>query len=451
MVSEQNQMSTFKSGLYQPRFEADWEKHTLYELAKWVNGLAFRNIHFTATGKPVIKIAEIKNGISGQTKFTEGTYDQIYHVTEGDMVFSWSGQPETSIDVFRWRGPDGWLNQHIFKVYPSRKCQENYFFYLLKYLNPNFVRIARNKQTTGLGHVTKKDIQNILVRLPAESEQRAIAHILGSLDDKIELNRQMNKTLEAMAQAIFKSWFVDFNPVHAKAAGRDPGLPNEIATLFPDSFEDSDLGEIPKGWEVKILSEICKKPQYGFTASAQNEVVGPKFLRIKDINKSDWIDWNMVPYCEIEQKNKRKYKLQPGDIVIARIADPGHTAFIEEPVDAVFASYLIRFRLLNPTYNRYFQYWLRSDVYWSLVRGRQSGSTRANLNAKVLGAFPVLVPNPDLAKYFKNYINPISNKVVRNVNESRTLGALRDTLLPKLISGEICVPDAEKFVEEAGV
>ena len=133
------------------------------------------------------------------------------------MLFSWSGQPETSIDAFWWRGIEGWLNQHIFRISPITEVDASFFFYLLRYLKPNFVAIARNKQTTGLGHVTRRDLENIEVGLPDLSEQRAIAHILGTLDDKIELNRRMNETLEAMAQALFKSWFVDFDPVHAKA------------------------------------------------------------------------------------------------------------------------------------------------------------------------------------------------------------------------------------------
>ena len=124
---------------------------------------------------------------------------------------------KTSIDAFWWRGVEGWLNQHIFRIIPITEVDTTFFFYLLRYLKPNFVAIARNKQTTGLGHVTRRDLENIEAGLPDNSEQRAIAHILGSLDDKIELNRRMNETLEAMAQALFKSWFVDFDPVHAKA------------------------------------------------------------------------------------------------------------------------------------------------------------------------------------------------------------------------------------------
>jgi len=94
-----------QSELYNPFFIQEWESHALYDLADWVNGMAFKNIHFSPTGRPVIKIAEIKNGITGQTKFTDAEYDPIYNVMDGDMLFSWSGQPETSIDVFRWRGP----------------------------------------------------------------------------------------------------------------------------------------------------------------------------------------------------------------------------------------------------------------------------------------------------------------------------------------------------------
>ena len=115
-----------------------------------------------------------------------------------------------------------------------------------------------NKQTTGLGHVTKRDLENIEAALPDLSEQHAIAHILGTLDDKIELNRRMNETLEEMARALFKSWFVDFDPVRAKMEGRDTGLPPDVAALFPDRLVGSELGEIPEGGEVKTLGELIE-------------------------------------------------------------------------------------------------------------------------------------------------------------------------------------------------
>ena len=293
---------TGRNSLYHPQFPGHWIRKPLYAMAQWVNGLAFRSIQFSLTGKPVIKITEIKGGISGQTKFTQQIFDESVRVCPGDLLFSWSGQPETSIDAFWWRGPEGWLNQHVFRVTPIKGVDIDFFFYLLRYLKPHFVAIARNKQTTGLGHVTKRDLKNIDAALPNLSEQRAIAHILGTLDDKIELNRRMTETLEAMAHILFKSWFIDFEPVHAKATLKRYAIPNEqsarhdhtspslqessettlthaqetnswtfesarayldrmdpnVAALFPDTLIDSELGEIPAGWEVKALGDVVQ-------------------------------------------------------------------------------------------------------------------------------------------------------------------------------------------------
>jgi type I restriction enzyme S subunit len=305
-----------------------------------------------------------------------------------------------------------------------------------------------------MGHVTKKDLQRIRVRIPPLQEQRAIAHILGTLDDKIELNRRMSETLEAMARALFKAWFVDFEPVRAKMEGRWrrgqslPGLPAHLYDLFPDRLVDSELGEIPEGWRVGRLGELSEKPQYGYTASAKEEPVGPKFLRITDINKLAWIDWPTVPYCEIEQEDFEQYRLHPGDVLIARMADPGHGVVIEEQVEAVFASYLIRFRLKDQAYIRYIQYWLRSDGYWELVTSRYAGTTRASLNAQVLSSFQLIIPPKPIASAFSEIVNALRNKVVAAAGESRTLAALRDALLPKLIRGEIRVKDAEQFLKE---
>ena len=236
------------------------------------------------------------------------------------------------------------------------------------------------------------------------------------------------------AQALFKSWFVDFDPVRAKANGQPTNLPPEIDALFPDSFQDSELGEIPEGWQVGTLGNVCHKPQYGYTQSAQAEPVGPKFLRITDINKQPWIDWDSVPHCEITPDDIEKYHLRQGDILIARMADPGHGCMVEGDPDAVFASYLIRFRPKHERYARYLQYWLRSERYWELVRGRRTGTTRANLNAKVLSAFPLVVPPAPVLNEFVAQVDDFRARVVANVAESSGISVQRDTLLPRLLS-----------------
>ena len=324
----------------------------------------------------------------------------------------------------------------------------------------DFTEYVISVQTgTAVPHISARQIKEFEFPLLPLPEQRSIAHVLGTLDDKIELNRRMNQTLEEMARALFKCWFVDFDPVHAKATLKNYGnhssqggsverarayldrMDRGIAPLFPDSFVDSELGPIPNGWEVKRLGELCNKPEYGYTASATNEPVGPKFLRITDINKKAWLEWESVPYCQISEADFEKYRLNAGDILIARMADPGHGCMIEEVQQAVFASYLIRFRPVRKLYARLLQYWLRSDAYWGLVRGQGGGTTRVSLNAKVLREFSCTVPSCHLMAAFAKQVDGLRARVVANSAESRTLTALRNALLPKLVSGELRVKE----------
>ena len=291
--------------------------------------------------------------------------------------------------------------------------------------------------------LTKGMIESFEVPAPQDiREQRAIARLLGSLDDKVELNRRMNETLEAMARAIFKSWFVDFDPVRAKMEGRDTGLPPDIADLFPDRLVDSELGQIPEGWDTTTLGDLCEPPQYGFTASASNDPIGPRFLRITDINKRSWITWEDVPYCAISSSDLAKYRLHRGDILIARMADPGHGVLVEDDELAVFASYLIRFRPFAPAFARFLQYWLRSRGYWDLVSGRFSGTTRMNINARQLRSLPLVVPSGDAVETFASQINTLRAFVVSRAKETSCLTQVRDTMLPKLVRGEIRLPAA---------
>jgi type I restriction enzyme S subunit len=298
---------------------------------------------------------------------------------------------------------------------------------------------------TAVPHISGGQIKSFEFLLPPLPEQRAIAHILGTLDDKIEMNRRMNETLEAMARALFKSWFVDFDPVRAKAEGRDPGLPQPLADLFPARLVDSELGEIPEGWEIKRLSDLCST-QYGYTASAVAEHVGPKFLRVKDINKRNWIEWADVPYCAIEAEVRAFYALQIGDLVVARMADPGKSAIIEERVDAVFASYLVRLKTESLAHSYYVYGFLKSNIYAEYAEGAKSGSVQANMNAKVIAGVSLVVPPVTVMDQFLGAVLPLRRRLSAGVRETRALAALRDTLLPKLISGELRLWNVERFI-----
>lgn len=142
-----------------------WEERPLLDQASWVNGAAYKNMHFSEEpdALPVIKIAELKNGVTAGTKWTNSDLGEKYRIKDGELLFSWSGNPDTSIDTFIWTGGDAWLNQHIFAVRDNGTCSLSSLFVMLRYLKPQFAEIARNKQTTGLGHVTKEDMKRLRI------------------------------------------------------------------------------------------------------------------------------------------------------------------------------------------------------------------------------------------------------------------------------------------------
>lgn len=442
--------------LYKPTFPAHWKRQSLYSAAEWVNGLAFRNIQFSLRGKPVIKIAEIKNGLSSQTKFTEQTFGDSVRLNYGDLLFSWSGQPETSIDAFWWRGEDGWLNQHIFKVTPKKEIDVVFFYYLLKYLKPNFVAIAKNKQTTGLGHVTKRDLENIEVGCPSLSQQKAIAHILGTLDDKIELNRRMNETLEGMARAMFKAWFVDFEPVRAKMEGRWrrgeslAGLPAELYDAFPERLVDSELGEIPEGWRVSTIGDevvVCggatpstKEARFWeggihcwATPKDLSSLASPVLLgterRITDAGLAK-ISSGLLPVGSVLLSSRAPI----GYLAVAEVPTAINQGFIAMICERVLPSVFVLF-------------WCRESM--DSIVGNANGSTFQEISKKNFRPISVVVPPESVLSAFCAMANSCYRRVAENERNSQTLAAFRDVLLPKLISGELRVKDAEDLVGRA--
>ena len=436
-----------KNWLYHPQLPRHWKRKSLYAMAQWVNGLAFREIQFSTTGKPVIKIAEIKGGISGQTKFTQQTFDESVRIRSGDLLFSWSGQPETSIDAFWWRGPEGWLNQHVFRVTPINGVDSTFFFYLLRYLKPNFVAIARNKQTTGLGHVTKRDLENIEAALPDLSEQRAIADILGTLDDKIELNRRMNETLEEMARALFKSWFVDFDPVRAKAALKTSpeeasdwtverasayldSMDKSIVDLFPDRLVDSELGEIPEGWEVKALGE-CYKLTMGQSPPGSTYNDDGKGLPFFQGNAD----------FDFRYPNRRRYCTEP-----TRIAYPKDTLVsVRAPVGAINMAWqeccigrgVAALRHISGSAS--FTYYTAWALQKEIQQYEHTGTVFGAINKKQFESMSVIQPKGKLIEVFESRIQPLDERIRSNESSTRNLADQRGALLPKLVGGQLKV------------
>jgi len=191
-------MSFDETSLYKIKTELPGVRRSLFDLAIWKNGLAFRKINFSENGVPIIKIAELNNGIGSNTSFTKGNYDNSVRLCHDDLLFSWSGNPQTSIDIYRYQLNDGWLNQHIFKVTANEELvSKDFLFYLLKYLKSHFIQIASNKQTTGLGHVTIADLKRMSVVIPNKDIQNKVVAFIKPIDDQIQVNNDINKNLAA--------------------------------------------------------------------------------------------------------------------------------------------------------------------------------------------------------------------------------------------------------------
>jgi type I restriction enzyme S subunit len=175
----------------------DWEEKSLYDCAEYINGDAYRDFDFTPdnSGLPIIKIAEIKNGITNQTRFTNKQMDENKRINDGDILFAWSGSPDTSIGTFIWSNGEGWLNQHIFKIITPAVNKKWFTYLLLKSLNETFIEIARDKQTTGLGHVTVKDLIRLMVAYPPNSLITAFSIIVNPIIENIFTNDKESSTL----------------------------------------------------------------------------------------------------------------------------------------------------------------------------------------------------------------------------------------------------------------
>ncbi|MFZ5994791.1 MAG: restriction endonuclease subunit S [Thermodesulfobacteriota bacterium] len=335
------------------------------------------------------------------------------------------------------------FNQTCYGLIARPQVDPVYLYYALK---AALKRILTLTYGTVFETITIKSFDKIEVPLPALKIQRAVAHILGSLDDKIELNRKTNETLEAMAIAIFKSWFVNFDPVRAKAEGRNPGLPKEIAALFPDEFEDSELGEIPGGWRVGKTDELF---------NISRETVSPeKFSdEIFDHYSIPAFDEGRWPKAETGSAIKSNKNLVSDVVVLISKLNPRIPRVWLPTTNSerrAIASTEFLIALPHEAVTREFLYFLFSsqafiEVFATLVTGTSGSHQR--VKPEYLLNMQVVVPPMPLVNQFTTFVNPILLKVAQNLKESQTLAAIRDALLPKLISGEIRVKDAEKLLE----
>lgn len=336
-----------------------------------------------------------------------------------------------------------WVNNHAHVLKGKTDDDTKYIYYALQTV-PIRPYVS--------GSVQAKLSQANLNRVPTpyppdKSHRQAIAHILGTLDDKIELSRRMSETLEAMARALFKSWFVDFDPVRAKAEGRDPGLPRDLADLFPSEFVDADAGRIPKGWEEKPIGDLA-------------EIVGgstPRTNRTEywEGGKYNWVtpkDLSTLSAPVLVDTERKVTELglaqigsgllPPGTVLMSSRAPIGYLAITEIPV-AINQGF-IAMKPRDGISNLYLLRWA-SNAHEEIL-SHANGSTFLEISKSSFRAIRVVVPPAPIMQAFDRLTRPLYDQVVAKQRGLSTLAALRDSLLPRLVSGKIRLNDANRVL-----
>jgi type I restriction enzyme, S subunit len=379
-------------------------------------------------------------------------------LTEGQLIISARG----TVGALAQLSKPMAFNQSCYGIDAKpEQATNDFLYYLIKYSIANFKQITHGAV---FDTITRETFDHILVKLPPLPEQRAIAHILGSLDDKIELNRRMNETLEAMARALFKSWFIDFDPVidntlaagnpipeelQARAAlreslgdGRKP-LPDEIRDLFPSEFEfTEEMGWIPKGWCIGPISKFAKLNPESWTAKN-----APEYVQYVDLANTKNGRINLiVPYKFFESPSRARRTLRQGDSIIGTVR-PGNRSFAYIQEYGLTGS--TGFAVMRPKKGCF-----RSFVYLCLTRNETidhfahlaDGAAYPAIRPEVIAGFNCVLPREDLLEHFDAFVYPWINGIGERESQINSLTMLHDTLLPKLLSGEIRIPETDKMM-----
>jgi type I restriction enzyme S subunit len=361
------------------------------------------------------------------------------------MAMHGDGKTITSLGILEVEAA---TNQACCAMIPNTMvCDSRFLYYSLSHYKQDFLQIANGGAQRNLSGAL---IKNFCVGAPPLEEQKSIAHILGTLDDKIELNRKTNETLEAMAKALFKSWFVDFDPVRAKAEGRPTGLPAEISNLFPDSFEDSELGEIPRGWGVAKIDQIIK---------IQKDSIDPSVTPDEtfDHYSIPAFDSGKNPAKELGSSIKsQKFLVGDDDLLVSKLNPSTPRVWIPFSSSARRSICSTEFLVCRASTDvgRAFAYCLASsDSIIEVMTGLAGGTSNSHQRIRPSDflSLDCCIGSQKVRSAFSDVVEPLLRKTLAQRIESRSLASARDALLPKLISGEIRIPDAERMLEEVGV
>ncbi len=399
---------------------------------------------------PWLSVADFNNGYrwvnTAEKSITESGLNESATtiLNEGDIIISARG---TVGAVAQLAKPMA-FNQSCYGIRGKKGLADtNFIYYSLLYAVSKIKMVSHG----GVFETITRDTFDIIkVDIPPYKEQLCIAQILGALDDKIEVTRQMDKTLEAMAQALFKSWFVDFDPVHAKTEGRNTGLPKSISALFPEKLEDSELGKIPKRWEIKSIGEAVKCVG-GSTPSTKNPALWDgglnPFVTPKDMSllKSPVILETARYITDEGVDTISSGSLPSGTVLLSSRAPIGYLAITEVPVS--INQGIIAMICEKELPNYYVLYWTETNM--ETIKSNAGGTTFAEISKRNFRPIKVIVPNAKILDAFVQQVEPLYRRLVLNTQESNTLSLLCKNLLPKLISGAVRVENLDRFLTEA--
>jgi type I restriction enzyme S subunit len=356
------------------------------------------------------------------------------------------------------------LGQRVMQYRSNPKKMEPQFL-LYSFLSPDLQHQFQLHEGSGsvVSHIRVGDCSKFEINLPPLNEQKVIAHILGSLDAKIELNRRMNTTLEGMAQALFKSWFVDFDPVLDNALAAGNPIPDELAERavvrrqaladgtanreaakqFPATFQLSEeMGWIPEGWETSTFGSVASNIRD--SVNPQNLATGTPYVGLEHVGRKQIYlsDWGFV-----EDVDSNKSAFQKGDVLFGKLRPYFHKVCIMN-FDGVCSTDILVFRAKEDRWGGFVQYQLFDETFVEHANARSTGTRMPRASWQDMVAYPIAKPSIDVVALFAELVTDFNAKAMLNVKSVGKLGAIRDALLPMLISGELRIPDAEKLIEE---
>ena len=400
-------------------------------------------------GVPIVRVNNFKEGhIDARDALKidpeiENKY-QRSRLRGGELLLTLVGSMGLSAIV-----PDelrGWNVARAVGVVPLKENVDKRWLNFVLRSQPSQDFIQTHANTTVQATFNLTDLARLPIPMPPDGVRLPASQLLSALDDKIELNRRMNETLLAMARALFKSWFVDFDPVRAKMEGRDPGLPKHIADIFPPRLVDSELGGIPEGWEVKAFADTVEIIGGGTPKTSVAEYWDgdiPWFSVVDAPAGSEvWVIDTEKKVTNAGVENSSTRILPVGTTILSARGTVGRIALVGTPMAMNQSCYGLRGRS-GP--NGFFTYFSTRQLV-SRLQQHAHGSVFDTITRETLKRVPLVMPTGELIEAFEMSVDPHLERIRTTLMASRTLTKLRDTLLPKLISGELRVKDAEPFI-----